>query len=60
MLGISWRTLYRMEDRGEIARVVITGRRFGYRESDIADIIAGRGNILATKVRQSPANAVKS
>jgi hypothetical protein len=32
-----------MEDRGEIERVVVTGRRFGYRESDIDDIVAGRG-----------------
>jgi excisionase family DNA binding protein len=41
-LGISPRTLYRMEDRGEIERVVVTGRRFGYRESDVDDIVAGR------------------
>ena len=41
-LCVSARTLYRMEDRGEIERVVVTGRRFGYRESDIDDIVAGR------------------
>jgi excisionase family DNA binding protein len=46
LLGVSLRTMYNMEDRGEIERVAITGRRFGYRLSDIQDIIAGRGNAI--------------
>jgi predicted DNA-binding transcriptional regulator AlpA len=42
ILGVSTKTLERLEARGELARVQITNRIVGYRDSEIEKFLARR------------------